>query len=224
MDVHHILPAIFDVSDKKLMENFAKKVKKEWGNAHIIINNAGIAGEGTPAYSMSHENYRKVMDINFFGVLNGCQCFLPQLVDNNEGAVVNISSIFGLIGTPNSSAYCASKFAVRGYTESLAVEFHESPITIHCVHPGGIKTNIANDGSENVDKFAEKYLTTPPEDLAKRIIKGIQKKDVKIVFGRDSFKTWIGSNFLPQKMLNNVIWKEFNKILDMEAYKAFIKG
>jgi len=161
------------------------------------------------------------MDINFFGVLNGCKSFLPQLVANNEGAVVNISSIFGLVGTPNSTAYCASKFAVRGYTESLAVEFNQSPITILCVHPGGIKTNIAG---ESKGEFAEKYLTTPPGDLAQRIIKGIQKKEVKIVYGQGSFKTWIGSNLLPQKLLNRLIWKELSKLLDLDQYKAFIKN
>ena len=200
------------------MDDFAKTVKKEWGNVHVIINNAGISGEGEPGYLINHESYRRVMDINFFGVLNGCQAFLPQLVANNEGAVVNISSIFGLIGTPNNTDYCASKFAVRGYTESLAVEFYQSPITIHCVHPGGIKTNIA-DG-----EFAEQYLTTPPEDLAKRIIKGIQKKEAKIVFGRDSFKAWLGSNLVPQKLLNGIIWGELKKVLDKEKYKSFVKN
>jgi len=221
-NINHVLSSVFDVSNKVLMDDFAISVKSEWGNAHIIINNAGISGESEPAYLMSEESYRRTMDVNFFGVLNGCQSFLPQLVANNEGAVVNISSIFGLVGTPNTSAYCASKFAVRGYTESLAVEFHESPIMILCVHPGGIKTNIAGDASKT--EFAEKYLTTPPEDLANRIIKGIQNKEVKIVFGRDSFKTWIGSNLVPQKLLNSLIWKELSKMLDMEQYKAFIKN
>jgi len=219
-NIHHILSSIFDVSNKESMVDFATSVKREWGNAHIIINNAGISGESGPTYLMSEESYRKTMDVNFFGVLNGCQSFLPQLVANNEGAVVNISSIFGLVGTPNTSAYCASKFAVRGFTESL-VEFHQSPITILCVHPGGIKTNIAGDASKA--EFAQKYLTTPPADLANRIIKGIQNKEVKIVFGRDSFKTWIGSNLVPQKLLNGLIWKELSKLLDMEKYKTFIK-
>ncbi len=220
--VNNILTFAFDVSDKTLMNDFAQKVRSTFGNAHIVINNAGIGGSAEPAYLTDTDSYREVMDVNFFGVLNGCQSFLPQLVANNEGSIVNISSIFGLIGTPNNSAYCASKFAVRGYTESLAIEFHKSPINIHCVHPGGIKTNIAGDESDS--EFVEKYLKTPPEQLAKRIIKGIQNKEVKIVFGTDAFKTWLGSNLLPQKLLNKLIWKEMNNILDIEKYKQFIKN
>jgi len=216
-NIHQVLTSVFDVSNKESMDEFALTVKRELGNAHIIVNNAGIEGGGEPAYLLDQDTFRRVMEVNFFGVLNGCKSFLPQLVANNEGAVVNISSVFGLIGAPNNSDYCASKFAVRGLTESLAVEFHESPITIHCVHPGGIKTNIASG------EFAEQYLTTPPEHLANRIIKGIQKKEVKIVFGRDSFRIWLASNFLPQKLLNTIIWKEVSKIYDKTKYKLFIK-
>lgn len=219
--VQHVFAEVFDVSGKQAMDDFAQKVKDQWGNAHVIINNAGISGSAAPAYLTKYETYRRVMDVNFFGVLNGCQAFLPQLVANNEGAVVNISSIFGLVGTPNCSDYSASKFAVRGYTEALAIEFHQSPIGIHCVHPGGINTNIA---SESDPEFAAKYLTTPPEDLAEQIIKGIQRKKAKIVYGRDSLKTWIGANLVPQNLLNRLVWKELKSLMDVEQYKTFIKG
>lgn len=219
---NRLLSSTFDVADKTAMQQFADTIKNQWGNAHVIINNAGISGLGGPAYLLPEQEYRQVMNINFFGVLNGCQAFLPQLVANNEGAVVNISSIFGLIGAANASAYCASKFAVRGYTETLAIEFYKSPISIHCVHPGGINTNIAEN--EENKEFARKYLTTPPADLAQQIIKGIKNKKVKIVYGRDSFKAWVGSNLVPQSWLNFFIWQELKKILDLNKYRTFIKN
>jgi len=219
--VQNILTSAFDVADRKAMNDFAQSIKEQWGNAHIIINNAGIAGSADPAYLTEYESYRRVMEVNFFGVLNGCQAFLPHLVANNEGAVVNISSIFGLVGTPNCSDYSASKFAVRGYTESLAVEFHQSPIGIHCVHPGGINTNIANESDPD---FAAKFLTTPPEDLAKHIIKGVQKKKPKIVYGRDALSTWIGANLVPQKLLNKLIWNKLKVLMDIDQYRTFTKG
>ena len=217
-----VLTSIFDVADRPSMAAFAEKVKVEWGNAHVIINNAGMAGGNHPAYLTSEDLYRRVMEVNFFGVLNGCQIFLPQLVENQEGAVVNISSIFGLMGTANNSAYCASKFAVRGYTETLVAEFQKSPISIHCVHPGGIKTNIASS-VDDAEKFDGKFLKTLPEDLAKAIIKGIRKDQPRIIYGNYAGKTWFGTRFIPQKILNAIMWKRLGETVNLEDYRSFIK-
>ncbi|MFT7590017.1 MAG: NADP-dependent 3-hydroxy acid dehydrogenase YdfG, partial [Limisphaerales bacterium] len=134
----NVLTEAFDVSDKEKMYAFATRIKTELGSAHAIINNAGIEGSTKPAFLTEPKEYERTMQVNFNGVLYGTLAFLPQLVENNEGAVINISSIFGLIGVPNNADYCASKFAVRGFTETLMAEFEESPINIHCVHPGGI--------------------------------------------------------------------------------------
>ena len=91
-----LFPKLFDVSDEEAMFSFAKEVQERWGNAHVIVNNAGTAGSAAPAYSTSTTIYRRVMEINFMGVVYGTKAFLPQMVENQEGAVVNISSIFGL--------------------------------------------------------------------------------------------------------------------------------
>lgn len=221
MGREEVLLSVFDVSDRKAMEAFATQVKASWGNADVVINNAGIAGASLPAYHMPETAYRRVMDINFFGVLNGCQAFLPQLVEKNAGAIINLSSVFGLIGMPNNSDYCASKFAVRGYTEALAVEFQQSPISIHCVHPGGIATNIAKDTPNR--RVAEKLLTTPPEDLARFIIRSVQRKKPKIVYGRDSRKVWFLSNLVPQSITNRLLWQQAKRLLDLETYRAFLQ-
>ena len=209
---------VFDVSARDAMHDFAAQVKAELGNAHVIINNAGIEGSAKPLWATDEQSYERVMRINFFGVVHGTKAFLPQLMANGEGAVVNISSIFGLIGTPNHTDYCASKFAVRGFTEALMVELQESPISVHLVHPGGIATNIARgDGSQ---AFAKQYLTTPPEDIVRHVIKCIIRQQPKIVFGRDSFKAWLGSNFVPLKLLNRIIWQEMKSVIDRKDYQS----
>jgi butyryl-CoA dehydrogenase len=212
---------IVDVSDRKAVYNFAENVKSRLGSAHVIINNAGIEGATEPVYTMPIDTLERVVQINFLGVVYGTKAFLPQLVQNNEGAVVNISSVFGLIAPPSCADYCATKFAVRGFTESLMAEFHKSPISIHCVHPGGIDTNIVK--SEVGKVFAEKLLITPPHDIVKYVIKSISKGKEKIVYGNRSFFAWLTSNIFPQRLVNKLLWKEMEDAIDLESYKKFIK-
>lgn len=215
-----VLTQAFDVGDRTAMEAFAKAVHDRFGGAHVVINNAGIEGSAQPAWRTSPEAYERIMRINFYGVLNGTLAFLPQLQARGEGAVVNVSSIMGLIGSPSQTDYCASKFAVRGFTEALMVELHESPITVHLVHPGGVATNIVKRPEGQA--FAKRYLTTPPEAVAERVIKGILKGQPKIVCGQDAFKTWVGSNLLPHRWLTAVVWHEIKGTLDKAAYR--LKG
>ncbi|WP_425391486.1 SDR family NAD(P)-dependent oxidoreductase [Ekhidna sp.] len=225
-DQDRVYSQVFDVSDEHAMFDFAETIKNQWSNAHVIINNAGISGFTEPFYSTPTSAYKKVMDINFYGVVYGTKAFLPQLVANNEGAVVNISSVFGLIGYPGATDYCASKFAVRGLTEALSVEFHQSPISIHAVHPGGIKTNITDSAlNDDPDRdFDDAFLTTPPEKLAKRIIRGIQRGEPRIIYGNQSLQIWLASRFLPKRIQNRVLWNKLKGILKIDQYKQFIKG
>lgn len=211
-----VLLQAFDVGHRAAMDAFAHAVKQRFGGAHVVINNAGIEGSAQPAWLTTAEEYERIMRINFFGVLNGTLAFLPQLQARGEGAVVNVSSIMGLIGSPSQSDYCASKFAVRGFTEALMVELHDSPISVHLVHPGGVATNIARKPSSQA--FAKRYLTTPPEEVARRVMKGILKGQPKIICGQDAFKTWVGSNLLPHRWLTAIVWHEIKGTLDAKAY------
>jgi NAD(P)-dependent dehydrogenase (short-subunit alcohol dehydrogenase family) len=215
-----VLMQVFDVGDRAAMDAFAQAVQARFDGAHVVINNAGIEGSGQPAWRTSVEAYERIMRINFYGVLHGTLAFLPQLQARGEGAVVNVSSIMGLIGSPSQSDYCASKFAVRGFTEALMVELHESPITVHLVHPGGVATNIVKRPEGQA--FAQRYLTTPPEEIAERVIQGIANGQPKIVCGQDAFKTWVGSNLLPHRWLTAVVWREIKGTLDKAAYR--LKG
>lgn len=205
-----------DVSDRTAMMDFAETVRRRLGPAHIIINNAGIEGSAKPSWATTIDDYRRVMEVNYFGVVNGCQAFLPQLRENTQGAIVNISSIFGLVGTPNHSDYCASKFAVRGYTEALMVELLGSPIQVHLVHPGGIDTNIARQPRSRA--FSEHFLSTPPEAIATKLIACIRRNQARLIFGNGATKTWLGARLLPLGALSKMLWREMRTVIDLDDY------
>jgi butyryl-CoA dehydrogenase len=123
----------------------------------------------------------------------GTKYFLPYLLERPEAAVVNLSSVFGLAGFPEQVPYCTSKFAVRGFSEALRMELADTNLMVHCVHPGGIKTNIVRNArhySGDIDKmnkiFDEKLAKTSAEDAAKRILKGVKNKEPKILVGLDA--------------------------------------
>lgn len=216
-----ICKAVFDVSDKGSVEQFAMKSKSELGNANIIINNAGIEGSAKPVWTTGEDSFRRVMDVNYYGVVYGTQTFLPQILANDEGAIVNISSIFGLVGTPNHADYCASKFAVRGFTEALIAELNNSNIQVHLVHPGGIDTNISRQNTSQ--PFAQHYFQTSPEKVVDQVLKSIRKNQPRIVYGHGAIKTAFGARLLPLKWLSKIIWHEMKQVIDLSDYDFRIK-
>lgn len=214
---HQVVARAFDVADADAMRHFANEVESVMGPASIVINNAGIEGAAVPAWDMPDTAYERVMKVNVFGVINGTRAFLPQLMKVREAAIVNVSSIFGLIGTPNNTDYCASKFAVRGFTEALMVELQDSHIQVHLVHPGGINTSIAR--SERSQAFAKHYLTTPPEAMVRRVMRGIRRNEARIVYGRDAHKAWLGALLVPLPLLKRIIWRDMSRHLDNTPYR-----
>ncbi|NQD96625.1 SDR family NAD(P)-dependent oxidoreductase, partial [Pseudomonas sp. CrR25] len=139
-----------NVAERDAMHAWAEQVVAEYGRVHAIFNNAGVAQGGT-VEGNDYSDYEWIMAINFWGVLHGTKAFLPHLKAAGEGHVVNVSSVFGLFAQPGMSAYNASKFAVRGFTESLRQELDMQGcgVSASCVHPGGIKTNIAKTARMN---------------------------------------------------------------------------
>lgn len=200
-----ILTAAFDVSDFTEMKKFGDRLEKEMGYAHVIINNAGIETSGKSVKDMDSDDFNRNLKVNLNGVFNGTKVFIPHLEANNEGALVNISSIFGMVGIPDCADYCAAKFAVAGFTQSLMTEYYQSPITIHCVHPGGINTNISRRGDEKAIHFHQTFLKTPPEKIARHVINGIRKKRQRIVYGYMSFPVWLASKFCPLSLWSIII-------------------
>lgn len=186
-----------DVRSDDEMNAFADQVKSDMGGAHVVVNNAGVSLSDSVG-KMKREDFAWLMDINFWGVVRGTEAFLPQLRDRDEGHLVNISSVFGLIAIPRQSAYNASKFAVRGFSEALAQELEGTRVRVSVVCPGGIKTNIVANGRhyensrgdattvEELSKSFEKLAGTTPEKAAEIIWKGVSRNDSRILVGPDA--------------------------------------
>jgi len=188
-----------DVSDREAVYQFAKDVAQKHGKANILVNNAGVALVDR-VEDMSYEDFQWLMDINFWGVVYGTKAFLPLLKASGEGHIVNMSSVFGLIGAPTQSAYNAAKFAVRGFTEALCeeLELEACGVNASCVHPGGVKTDIVKssrmganvtsspDERKKMVETFDKIAATQPVDAAKVIIRGIKKNKRRILIGADA--------------------------------------
>lgn len=189
---------VVDVAEEEVWRTFAEDVVREHGRATHLINNAGVALGGSVS-EVSTDEIRWLMDVNFWGVVYGTKTFLPILEEESSAHIVNISSIFGLIAPPGQAAYCASKFAVRGFTESLRHELEGTSIAVSVVHPGGVKTNIANDAriadgvtlsEEQLEKRRKEYNKnldrTSPEEAAETILKGIKARNPRILIGGEA--------------------------------------
>ena len=136
-----------DVTEREAFQIYAEDIREHFGKVNQIYNNAGIAYIGD--VDITHfKDIERVMDVDFWGVVNGTKAFLPHLVASGDGHVVNVSSLFGLMAMPGQAAYNAAKFAVRGFTEALRQEMvlNREPVKVTSVHPGGIKTAIARNG------------------------------------------------------------------------------
>lgn len=192
----HLSTHTLDVSDRESVHAFADKVLTQHGQVNLVINNAGVAVSQTIA-ELRYDDFEWLMGINFWGVVHGTKAFLPHLLARGEGHIVNVSSIFGIVSMPTQGAYNASKFAVRGFTEALRQELCETAIKVSCVHPGGIRTNIARsarfyqgiDGKTDASKAAarfDKLARTSAEQAAQSIIKGIQAGRPRILIGADA--------------------------------------
>ena len=184
-----------DVSDAGAIERYAAAVKESLGDADFLFNVAGRTRlgdfENTPL-----DKFEEVMNVNFWGVVRMTKAFLPQLTAT-KGGVVNISSMFGLIGFRGQTHYCASKFAVRGFSEALAVELEDAGVSVSSVHPGGVATNIVRNAGVDVlpdgvadkaefDRKFDKMAITSAEKAAEIILSGAAKGNRRIIVGRDA--------------------------------------
>lgn len=185
---------VLDVADREAVHAHADEVVADFGQVNLVVNNAGVAVMAT-VEEMTYEDFDWIMGINFWGVIHGTKAFLPHLIASGEGHLVNVSSVFGLVGVPTQSAYNATKFAVRGFTEALRQEMQiaKRPVGVSCVHPGGIRTNIARDARSAGDIPDEKKASdfakiarTSPENAAKTILRGVERDRARILIGADA--------------------------------------
>jgi NADP-dependent 3-hydroxy acid dehydrogenase YdfG len=184
-----------DVRDRAAMARYATSVAEQFGGVDVLINNAGVALTGSVP-DLSYADLEWVLDIDFWGVVNGTKEFLPHLIASGDGHLVNISSLFGLLAVPGQSAYNAAKFAVRGFTESLRQEMLAArlPVRVCCVHPGGIKTAIARNArvAEGEDQaalaefFDSRLAKTSADRAAEIILAGMLAGKPRILVGPDA--------------------------------------
>ena len=213
---------VLDVADKKAFHDYANDVAEEFGQVNIVINNAGVAISAT-LENTNYEDFEWLMNINFWGMVYGSKAFLPHLKKSGEGHICNVSSVFGFMAPAGMGAYNASKFAIRGYNETLRAELdiEDCGVSLSSIHPGGIKTNIARDArldQETLDDLgmdrAKAHATftsiamTTPEGAAKTIVKGIKKNKMRILIGFDAHVIDWATRFTPilyRKLVSKVM-------------------
>ena len=184
-----------DVTEREAFELYADAVKDHFGKVNQIYNNAGIAFAGDVEVS-GFKDIERVMDVDFWGVVNGTKVFLPHLIASGDGHVINVSSVFGLFSMPGQAAYNAAKFAVRGFTDALRQEMARAghPVKVTTVHPGGIKTNIVRNmtavdrvNKERLSKnFDNRLANTTPQKAAQIILDGVRKNRARVLVGPDA--------------------------------------
>ena len=237
---------LLDVSDKESIEALPQKVIDQHGKVDLVFNNAGV-GSGSYFQDMNKDNWDWVMGINFEGVVNSTRAFIPHMINNAEAAIVNTSSIFGMVAIPGQSVYHATKFAVRGFTESLALEMKQTNpnLQIHCVHPGHIGTNIATSArisDEDFDKTQARmsiFNRNPPKTkqemgelfkeggmhpskAAKIILDGVKKNNSRIFVGLDAKLLDLSQRLFPKHY--HKTWLLFIPLLTLLRDKKPLKS
>ncbi len=181
-----------DVADPRQMESLPDAIMAEHPRLDIMINNAGVSLAG-PFDSYHLDDLEWIIGVNLWGMLHGCRVVLPLMRRQGSGHIVNMSSDFGLIGLPSKTAYCATKFAIRGFSEALRAELADSGIRVTCVYPGAVDTNLirtsrAADPTKR-DREAQFVAAraTPVDAVARQIVRGIERGQARVLIGRDTF-------------------------------------
>ncbi|VVE76878.1 short-chain dehydrogenase [Pandoraea captiosa] len=210
-----------DVAEREAVFDWARETVSAHGKVNLVFNNAGVS-LSVPAATARHDDLVWLMNINFWGVVHGTQAFLPYLAASGEGHIVNTSSLFGIIAMPTQSAYNASKFAVRGFTEALRMELDlaGSPVSCTCVHPGGVATNIV--AASRIDdsitaltgvdpqthrRRANKLIDVTSADAAARqILTGVARNARRVLVGPDARRVDKLARLLGASYQTLVVW------------------
>lgn len=186
---------VVDVSDRAAVQEWAAGVVEELGRVNLVVNNAGVTLTGDFA-DLTYDDLEWIVGINFWGVVHGTKEFLPHLIASGDGALVNVSSLFGLVSVPGQSAYNATKYAVRGLTEAIREEMLVAghPVTVTCVHPGGIRTGISRNGrkaagldASAIDAlFDQKLAKMSPDRAAEIVLDGALAGKARVLVGLDA--------------------------------------
>ena len=194
----HVITVCLDVSDANAIRAFADQITPTLTNRLILVNNAGVALGSGPFSVTELDEFEWLLNINLWGVVRMTKAFLSHMTAQQTGHIVNVSSVFGLAGVMNQSAYCTAKFGVRGFSDALRMELLDTRIGVTCVHPGGIKTNIATNARVGKSGFVtdamhrqgavsfEKAAKTTPEEAARQIWNGVRQNKARVLIGADA--------------------------------------
>jgi short-subunit dehydrogenase len=189
---------LVDTAKREQMEEFAEAAIAEFEAVDVVINNAGMAIGRASVLDVPLEALELIVGVNMWGMIYGTKIFLPHLITRPEAAVVNVSSLFGIMAVPDQAGYITTKFAIRGFNETLRMEMRHTQTHVHVmsVHPGGIATNIAKAAprvTDMEDKLYQadianfdRFLRMPPEKAARKILRGIQRKKGRLLIGWDA--------------------------------------
>lgn len=206
---------VCDVADAERMASLAADVERQHGRVDLLVNNAGVSVTA-PLEEQSLEDFRWIVGVNFWGVVHGCKFFLPLLkraaAASGEAHIVNLSSMFGLIGLPTQASYCATKFAVLGFSEALWAELRDAKIGVTSVHPGGVRTNIVRE-SRTADPVAKQQMVErfekmamPPEEAARQILRAVERNQLRAVICREARAADWAKRLAPSGVHRLVAW------------------
>ena len=220
---------VLDVGDATAIQAFADKVIPTLNPANrlILINNAGVA-LGSGPFAQTHlDDFEWLLSINLWGVVRMTKAFLPHMLQHNRGQIVNVSSVFGLAGVENQSAYCTAKFGVRGFSDVLRMELMDTDVRVSCVHPGGISTNIATAARPGKGGFATetmqkagaasfaKAAKTTPTQAANIILTGVARQKARILIGYDATQIEWLTRLFPTRYVS-ILRKQIQKAFATE--------
>ncbi|MEM6105610.1 SDR family oxidoreductase [Mycobacterium sp. 050272] len=186
-----------DVTEREAFLAYADDVKDHFGKVNQIYNNAGLTHIGTLEFS-DFKDIERVMDVDFWGVVNGTKAFLPHVIASGDGHIINISSVLGVMALPGQVAYVSAKFAVRGFTEALRQEMAVAghPVGVTVVHPGGVKTSFGTnavvaegmgiDHEQMLENFDQQVAKTTPQQAAQTIMAAVGKNKARVLIGADA--------------------------------------
>ena len=195
-----------DVADRTAVAEFPNVVAAEHPGVDVLVNNAGVAVGGT-FERVAEVDFEWLFEINFWGVVRMTRAFLPLLRASGDARIVNLSSIYGVVAPPEQTAYSASKFAVRGFSEALRHELEGSGVGVTVVHPGGVATAIAENArlpagvsEEEIARRREKYrklLRLPPEVAGEIIVRAVERRQPRVLVGSDAKAISLIARLLP---------------------------
>jgi short-subunit dehydrogenase len=212
-----------DITDKVRVQALAREVKEAHGHIDGLINNAGIIQDFVTLVDLEDKNVERLMNINFYGMLNMTRAFIPFLAERSEACIGNVASMGGFLAVPGQSMYGASKAAVKVATEGLRVELSQTGISVSLIIPGGIETDIKkNSGLANAEITEEAkkkagIKLTSPTVAAETIIRGLEKKKPKILVGSDCKAMDILYRLMPNqavKIISRVMAKNHDGVFN----------